>query len=198
MSLNLRSCIQTYTNNNQERCTTEEKRYIELTDQQSGQNADYRDVNSTGKSQTTQNGIKVIRGCFARSDSRDIPTLTLDIFCYINRVKGNSRVEVTEEDNKSDIKNVIQPMSRSHHGSKGLHPWYVNKVCHGTWKHDDRTGKDRWDNTTHINLEWQVTALAASITCTHNALGVMNRNTTLTTLHKYDGPDNSNHDSYDN
>src|SRR6185295_4688284 len=81
--LNLLSCIEAYTDHNQQRGATEVERHIQFVDQQLRDHTDNREINRSGKRDSRQHFIDIVGRPGARANSGNESTVLLHVVCHI-------------------------------------------------------------------------------------------------------------------
>lgn len=100
--------IESHTDDDEERGTTEVERNAILRDQKVGKDANGRDIESAAKGDPREDKVDVLGRLLSGADSRDIPTGFFDIVSDVDGIKGDGGVEVTKEDDQEDIDKVVK------------------------------------------------------------------------------------------
>src|SRR6204780_3429080 len=107
MGFDLRDGIERNADEYHEGRAAEEKRDVEARDQNRGQHAYGADVNRAAERDARQHAIDVVGGEAAGPDAGDEAAVLFQIVGDVDRIEGNRRVEVTEEENQRDVNDVV-------------------------------------------------------------------------------------------
>ena len=111
MGFDLPGRIKSNTHYNQQRGAAEIKGHIEIADQYARQHAYSRNINRTAECQSRQHIIDIFGRFLPRPNARNITAVFFHVIGHIDRVESHSRIEITEENNKSHIQRLIQKIA---------------------------------------------------------------------------------------
>ena len=123
MGLDLLDGIQGHANHNQKRGSSKIEGDIEFSIKDCGQDADGGDVNGASEGDSGEHLIDILSGLLAGTDPRDITAEFFHIFGNVIRIEGDGRIKIAEEDDESDIEQIIEERPRSQAGEDRLDPW---------------------------------------------------------------------------
>ena len=198
MGLDLGDCVDSHTDNDEQGGAAKVKRYVQLADQQGRHNAHSAQINGADNCEANQGLVKKFGGFFTWSDTRDEPTVLLQVFCDIIGLKGDRRIKKAEKDDHTDEHDVVIHRSRRERGGNLLDPVDLDERPDGCGKHHDRGGKNRWNNPRNIDLQRQVGGLTTINPIADHTLGVLDGDATLGGFHENDEPDDGEHQRDDN
>ena len=121
----------------------------------------------------------------AGAEARDVAAVLLQVVRHLDRVELDRGVEVSEEDDQSEIDDRIRDGVR-------LRPAAVAVAGEGSdrsGKRRDRLGKDDRHDAGHVHLHGEVRALSAVHFTADHSLGVLHRNPALGIVHINDKDD---------
>jgi hypothetical protein len=113
MGFNLLDCVQGYTDYDQEGCSSKIEGDIKFSIEDGGQDADGRDINRSSKSDPSEHFINILSRLLPRTDARDITAKFFHVIGHIIWVKGDRRVKIAKEDDKSHIEKIIEECPRA-------------------------------------------------------------------------------------
>ena len=99
----------------QQRRAAEVERHARAHRQQGGQHAHRRHVERADQRDAREDAVDVLGGLLARADAGDVGARALDVLGDVGRVDHDRRVEVAEEDDQSDVEQLVE---RSSAGSR--------------------------------------------------------------------------------
>ena len=120
MSLHLCYGIQSDSHHDQKRGSTEIKGHIQLPNENRGQEADDRQVNSPTQSDARKHSLNKLSGFLSGSNAGNVTAEFFHIFSHIHWVKHHRGVEECEKDDQRYIHDIMQPLARSEHTRRGL------------------------------------------------------------------------------
>src|SRR5690606_33540623 len=190
IGLGLRHEVHGYYNNDQQGCAAEVERYIPAHLQELWNQTYQGDVDRTGQGQTHQDLVDVTRCLVAGTDAWDEGSALFQVVCGFTAVERQGRVETAENDDQRGEQSDVKRLTRRQSGFDFTQPAQAGRagepVGNRRWQQNDGRGEDRRDHACHVQLERQMRALTTIDTVTYLTLGVVDRNTTLTTLDKDD------------
>ena len=179
---------------NQQRGPAKVERHICCHHQELGQKADGHHVKSTEHGQTSQNAINVACRLLTRTDTRNKGTGLLQVFRYVFRVEHQRCVEEAEENDPCTKQQNVQRLTRSDRLRDVLQPAHTFGLTEpGTQRSREQQNAAREngrDNPRHVHLQRQVAGLRSEDLAALLTLGVVNGDTTLTTLNEHHKTDN--------
>jgi len=125
VGLDLLDGIKSHPHHDQQGCPSKVERDIESPDEDRRQNADRRNIKGSPQGNPGQDFVDVFGSFLAWSEARDIAAEFFHILCHIIWVEGHGRVEIAEEDDESDIEEVVEQGPWSQAIEKGLNPRVV-------------------------------------------------------------------------
>ena len=108
MGFNLLNRIQGHPDHNQKRCPSKIEGHIKFPDENGGQDADGRNIDGPPEGNSSKHFIDVFRRLLPWPDTRNVTSKFLHIFGNVNGVEGHRRVEIAEEDDKPNIKKIVE------------------------------------------------------------------------------------------
>ena len=103
MGLYLRYSIKGNANRYQKRCPTEIKGHIKALNKQFRHYTYNSQINSAHKGKPCKHPVYIIRCSLTWSDPRDKTAVFLKVFSYIDRIKYDSRIKITEKEYETHI-----------------------------------------------------------------------------------------------
>src|SRR5436190_13372471 len=114
--------IERDTNDDHESGAAEVERHLHLFVQQRGEHADRRDIHSTPEGDAGEDLVDVGGGGTAGSDAGDEAAVLLHVVGDVDRIEGDRRVAVAEEDDQPDVEQVVAPVAGVERLRDALHP----------------------------------------------------------------------------
>ena len=105
--------------------------------------------------------VYIIGRSFPRPYSGNETAVLLHVIGYVHRVECDGCVKITEEEYKTHVKQIIEPVARRQSRLDLVHVGYVNELGDGCWEHDDGRRENRRNNPGSIDLQGKVGALPA-------------------------------------
>ncbi|RMR53655.1 hypothetical protein ALP83_05648 [Pseudomonas syringae pv. actinidiae] len=133
--------------------------------------------------------MNIARRLLAWTNTRNKGTGLLQVFRYVFRIEHQRRIEEAEENNPCTKQQNIQRLTRSDRLRDVLQPAQTFRLTKpGTQrsrKQQNAAREDGWNNASHVHFQRQVACLCSEDLAALLTLGVVNSNTTLTTLNKH-------------
>ncbi|SPO64773.1 protein of unknown function [Pseudomonas sp. JV241A] len=179
---------------NQQRGPAKVERNVCRDHQELGKQTHGRHIKSTEHGQAGQNAINVARRLLARTDTRNKGTGLLQVFRYVFRIEHQRRIEEAEENNPCTKQQNIQRLTRSDRLRDVLQPAHTFGLTEpGTQRsreQQDAARENGRNYARHVHFQRQVAGLRSEDLAALLTLGVVNGDTTLTTLNEHHETDN--------
>jgi hypothetical protein len=129
VGFNLLNRVQSDTDDDQQGCSSEIEGNIESSNQDRGKDTDDRDINSSPEGDPGKHLVDVLGGLLSRSNPWDIAPVLFHILSHIVRIEGDCSIKITEEDDESYIKEIVEEGIRSEAVQDGLPGMFVNRLA---------------------------------------------------------------------
>src|SRR5208337_2157660 len=193
VSFNLGQRVHCDSDDDQQSGPPEVERHAESLNHYGGQNANRRNVESATQSDAAQDLVNIFRSGSSRTYTGNEPSVFFHVVRHIHRIENNSRIEEAEKDNEPNVEYGIGPVSGSKPMRNRLDPGDFNEVGYSGRKHYDRRCENRWNNPRGVYLERYVSVLPSVDPPSDHPLGILDRDSPLTSLHEDNESDHAQH-----
>jgi len=175
--LDLLEGIEGNADDNDKASTAEIERNISDFREEFRDNCNESEEDRAWESDSNQDVVDVSCSIFSRENTRDKATVFFHIFSHIDRIKSDSGVEVSEEDNHAHIEDSINCVSRGECSSDEVTDSSIREEgSKGSREHNHGLSEDDRDNACRVNSEGDMSALSAVDFSTDYAFSVLNVN----------------------
>ena len=122
------------------------------------------------------------------------PAVLLQVVGLVDRVEGDRRVEVGEDDDEEDLADDVGPAVGAEEGGEVERRRGVDELADRRREGHDRGGEDHRDDAGHVHAQRQVGRAAGGHPAPDHALGVLHRDPALALLDEDDADDHGQRD----
>ena len=124
------------------------------------------------------------------------PPVLLHVVRHIGGVKNDGRIEVTEEKDEECDEEAVDEGPGPEVVGDILHPRVLDELSDGGGEDNNRGGKNGRDDARGVDLQGQMGALTPVHPTSHNPLGILDRDPSLTGFHKDDPAHHRQHEGH--
>src|SRR5690606_14955552 len=175
---------------NQQGCAAKIERYIPAHLQELWYQTHQGNVDRTGQSQTHQNLVDITRCLITGTNPWYEGSTLFQVVCSFAAVEHQGRVEKAEQNDQRGEQSNVKRLTRRQSSLDFTQPTQTGcagePISNCRWQQNDGRSEDRRDHASHVQFQRQMRALTTIDTVTYLPFGVVDRDTTLTTLDKDD------------
>src|SRR5207342_1006734 len=153
------------------------------------QRRDRAQVEGAGQGQPREDAVEVLGRGPPRAHAGDEAAVLLQVVGLVDRVEGDRRVEVGEDDDEEDLADDVGPAAGAEEGGEFERGGSVQQLADRRREGHDRGGEDDRDDAGHVDPQRQIGRTARGHFAPHHPFRVLDRDAALTLLDEDDRDD---------